>query len=68
MSTRRDFLAQSATAAAAAGLHPSLRAELAAVRHRSARPWLQMAVRCARWIEGSAQSMGETTRWPADPA
>jgi lantibiotic modifying enzyme len=63
MTTRRDFVAL----AAAAGLPLSLKAELAAVVRRSPRPWVEMAVRCARWIEKSAQPVDGLTRWPADP-
>ncbi len=63
MTTRRDFVAL----AAAAGLPHALKTELVRVRRRSARPWLAMAVRCARWIERSAQPTERGTRWPADP-
>jgi lantibiotic modifying enzyme len=62
MTTRRDFVAL----AAAAGLPLSLRAELARAR-RAERPWLELAVRCGRWIDRSAQQVDGGTRWPADP-
>ena len=63
MTTRRDFVAL----AAAAGLPPALKAELALAGRHAARPWVEVAIRCARWIERSAQTADGLTRWPADP-
>jgi lantibiotic modifying enzyme len=63
MTTRREFVAL----AAAAGLPLSLRLELGSAWDRSPRPWLELAVRCARWIERSAQPAEGGSRWPADP-
>lgn len=63
MTTRREFV----TLAAAAGLPHALGVELAELRRRSARPWLEMAVRCARWIEKSTLTDDGVSRWPADP-
>jgi lantibiotic modifying enzyme len=62
MTSRREFVAL-----AAAGLPLSLRADLLTAFRRSPRPWLDLAVRCARWIERSAQPAEGGTRWPGDP-
>lgn len=67
MTTRRDFVTRAALAAAAAGLPPSLVAEVSALRRRSPSPWVEMAVRCGRWIAKSAQHVDGGIRWPADP-
>ncbi len=65
--SRRRFLATSTAAAAAVGLPPGLRAEFIEPRRRSARPYLDLALRTARWIGRSAQEVGPALRYPADP-
>lgn len=70
MTTRRTWINQSAFAAAAAllGLPGSLRAELMRVRAGGAkRPYLDLALRAAKWIEASKQIADHGTRYPADP-
>lgn len=65
--TRRTFL--TAAAAAAAGLaFPASRFGLfAATRGPGARPYLDLAVRCATWIDASGQEGPAGRLWPADP-
>ncbi len=62
--SRRNVLAASA---AAVGLPPRLRAEWFALRRATARPYLEMAIRVARWIESSRQVTEHGVRYPADP-
>ena len=68
MTTRRDWLGQATIAAAAIGLPRSLTAELLSRRGRAAkRPYLDLALRAATWIEASKQVTDHGTRYPADP-
>jgi lantibiotic modifying enzyme len=64
--SRREFLSHAALTAAATGLWPALPALLVRAR-QSDRPFLDMALRCARWIDASAQTTGDGVAWPADP-
>lgn len=64
--TRREFLSETALAAAIAGLGPAV-ATLVAGQQKSARPYLDLAVRCARWIDRSTQEFPSGLAWPADP-
>ncbi len=61
--SRRSLLA---AAAAAAGLPADLWAG-AFNRRRVARPYLDLALRAARWIEASRQETEHGVRYPADP-
>ena len=63
MPSRRRLL----TAAAFAGLPLQLRAEILGLSFRSARPYRDMALRAARWIESSRQETEHGVRYPADP-
>lgn len=66
--TRREFLSEAALTAAAVGLGPGLTAALSLSAQSSNRPYLDIAVRCANWIDRSAQEHdGGTVAWPADP-
>jgi lantibiotic modifying enzyme len=66
--SRRDWLRRSTFAAALLGLPRSLTAELLATAARGAkRPYLDLALRAARWIEASKQGTDHGTRFPADP-
>ena len=66
-STRREFLSQSAFVAAVAGLGPGV-GRLLAENQGAARPYLELALRCARWIDTSIQLQGNgRAAWPADP-
>ncbi len=68
MTTRREWVGQSAFAAAMLGLPSSLRAELIAARSSGAkRPYLDLAIRVATWIEASRQVTDHGTRYPANP-
>ena len=61
---RREWLGQSTLTAAWLGLPPAWRNEL---RLGSQRPYLELAIRCAEWIETSRQVTDHGVRWPADP-
>lgn len=61
--TRREFLSQAAMASAAVGLGPAVVGAFQAV----ARPYRDHAVRCAEWIDRSAQVKSTGLAWPADP-
>lgn len=61
--TRREFLSQAALASAAVGLGPAVVHAL----QRTARPYREIAVRCAEWIDRSAQVKSTGLAWPADP-
>jgi lantibiotic modifying enzyme len=65
-SSRREFLSETALAAAAVGLGPGVAAMLAE-HQRSGRPYLDLAVRCAQWIDRSTQEFSSGLAWPADP-
>jgi len=65
--TRREFLSQAALAAAAAGLGPGVLSALADQAQGSSRPYRDLAVRCAQWIDRSARPQSSGTAWPADP-
>jgi lantibiotic modifying enzyme len=64
--TRREFLSQTAKTAAVVGLGPAM-APVLSVPQRGARPYLDLAVRCAKWISRSTQDHPEGAAWPADP-
>ncbi len=64
--TRREFLSQAALAAAMAGVGPGVTTLLAGLQN-SARPYRDLAVRCAQWIDQSAQRSPSGVAWPADP-
>jgi len=64
--TRREFLSEAALAAAIAGLGPGVRGMLAAAG-QSPRPYLDLALRCAKWIDASTQRTASGLAWPADP-
>lgn len=64
MSSRRHLLT---AAAVLAGLPLRLRAEMLGLSFRSARPYRDMALRAARWIESSRQVTEHGVRYPADP-
>ena len=64
--TRREFLSQTALAAAMAGLGPGV-ASIFARAQTTSRPYLDMAIRCARWIDASRQATPNGLAWPADP-
>jgi lantibiotic modifying enzyme len=68
VATRREFLSEAAlAAAAAAGLGPGFVAALAGQQKTAARPYLDVAVRCAEWIDRSAQERPDGLAWPSDP-
>ena len=64
--TRRAFLAEAARAAAAAGVGPAFASVLASARSPE-RPYLDVAVRCAQWIDRSVERRSTGLVWPADP-
>ncbi len=64
MSTRREWLGQSTLAAALLGLPRQWRD---AVPFGAERPYLDLALACARWIEKSRETTEHGVRWPADP-
>jgi lantibiotic modifying enzyme len=64
--TRREFLSEAARAAAMTGLGPGLTAIVAAAG-QSSRPYLDLALRCAQWIDASTQRTAAGLAWPADP-
>ena len=63
--TRREFLSQTAMAAAAAGFGPAVLSALAG--QDSTRRYRDLAVRCAQWIDRSARPQSAGVAWPADP-
>ncbi len=64
--TRREFLSRAALAAAMAGVGPGMASAMAAFS-QSARPYLDLATRCASWIDQSTQRNADGMAWPADP-
>jgi lantibiotic modifying enzyme len=67
-STRREFLSQAAQSVAVAGLGPGIASVISALEQApSSRPYLELALRCAQWIDSSAQSLDGGIAWPADP-
>lgn len=64
--TRREFLSETALAAAMTGLGPGLASVVSALG-QSSRPYLDLALRCAQWIDASAQRTASGLAWPADP-
>ena len=64
--SRREFLSQAALAAAVAGVGPGVATLLAGLQN-SSRPYRDLAVRCAQWIDRSAQRSPAGVAWPADP-
>lgn len=64
LTSRRSLLA---AGAAAVGLPAWLRAEVFGRRPWAARPYLDLALRTARWIEASHQETADGIRYPADP-
>ncbi|HEX9755699.1 MAG TPA: lanthionine synthetase LanC family protein [Gemmatimonadales bacterium] len=65
MTSRRTFLV---SAAGAMALPPFLRARVEGLRTAGReRPYLDLALECARWIEASRQSTAAGAAWPADP-
>ena len=68
MTTRREWIAQSALAGAVVGLSPELRNVLGATPFLdNDRPYLELALRSARWIARSRQVSDHGDRYPADP-
>jgi lantibiotic modifying enzyme len=65
-STRRQFLSQTAIVAAGVGLGPGVM-PLLARQSAGPQPYLDIATRCARWIETSTQTKSAGIAWPADP-
>jgi lantibiotic modifying enzyme len=65
--TRREFLSQASAAAAIAGLGPGITHALDAFA-QSNRPFLDLAIRCAQWIDTSTQRSEKGMSWPAAPA
>ncbi|HEY3814634.1 MAG TPA: lanthionine synthetase LanC family protein [Caulobacteraceae bacterium] len=61
---RRAWLGQAALTAAFLGLPPAWAGEL---KPDSKRPYLDLALQCAAWIEASRQVSDRGVRWPADP-
>ena len=67
-STRREFLSQAALSVAVAGVGPGVASIVAALQQSPAsRPYLDLALRCAQWIDRSAQNIDGAVAWPADP-
>lgn len=65
---RRTFLGSAAALAATMALPPSALGSLTGARRRGhARPYLDLAVRCAEWIDGNRQDAPGGLAWPADP-
>jgi lantibiotic modifying enzyme len=64
--TRREFLSRAALTAAVAGLGPGVAALVARSQRRS-RPYLELALGCADWIDRSTQRSAHGIAWPADP-
>jgi lantibiotic modifying enzyme len=65
--TRREFLSRAALAAAMAGVDPDI-ASIVSKLGQAARPSRALAIRCAQWIDRSAQPSAGGVAWPADPA
>src|SRR5678815_5621101 len=67
-STRREFLSQAALSVAMAGVGPGVASVVHALQQSpSSRPYLELALRCAQWIDKSAQTVDGALAWPADP-
>src|SRR6185436_7276945 len=67
-STRREFLSQAALSVAVAGVGPGVAAVVQALQQSpSSRPYLELALRCAQWIDKSVQNVDGALAWPADP-
>lgn len=64
--SRREFLSQAALAAAVAGVGPGVASLLASLQD-SSRPYRDIAIRCAQWIDRCAQRTPTGLAWPADP-
>ena len=64
--TRREFLSRAALAAAMAGVGPGIASAMSAFA-QSTRPYLDLATRCALWIDQSSQRHESGMAWPADP-
>src|SRR5688572_6258 len=64
--TRREFLSRAALGAAMAGIGPGITSAMSAFA-QSARPYLDLAARCASWIDQSTQRHATGMAWPADP-
>jgi lantibiotic modifying enzyme len=64
--TRREFLSRAAVAAAMAGVGPGITSAMSAFA-QSTRPYLDLATRCASWIDQSTQPNASGMAWPADP-
>jgi lantibiotic modifying enzyme len=66
--TRREFLSQAALSVAVAGVGPGIASVVSALQQSPAsRPYLELALRCAQWIDRSAQPIDGALAWPADP-
>src|SRR6187401_3329293 len=70
--TRREFLSQAALTAAVTGVGPGLLSAEPFLRaftstQQSTRPYLDVAIRCAQWIDASTQEKSAGVAWPADP-
>src|SRR5215212_9610387 len=63
--TRREFLERTALAAAMAGFGPGIASVLG--QAQSNRPFRDLALRCANWIDASTQTKPSGLAWPADP-
>jgi lantibiotic modifying enzyme len=67
-STRREFLSQTALSIAVAGVGPGVASVVHALQQSpGSRPYLELALRCAQWIDKSAQDVDGGLAWPADP-
>lgn len=67
-SSRREFLSQAALSVAVGGVGPGIASIVHALQQSPAsRPYLELALRCAQWIEKSAQPVDDALAWPADP-
>ncbi len=64
--TRREFLSRAALAAAMAGVGPGIASVVSALG-QATRPYRDLAIRCAQWIDRSAQDSSGGLAWPADP-
>jgi lantibiotic modifying enzyme len=64
--TRREFLSRAAAAAAMTGFGPGMTSAMSAFA-QSRRPYLDLATRCATWIDQSTQRNASGMAWPADP-
>jgi hypothetical protein len=53
---------------AVAGVGPGVASVVQALQQSPlSRPYLELALRCAQWIDKSAQNVGGALAWPADP-